>query len=41
MRKKSNIVVQKYIDDLVETPYCIDLNGLNEESEETRDEIEV
>ena len=34
MREKSNIVVQKYTD-------CIELNGLNEECEEARDEIEV
>ena len=40
MRKKSNIVVQKYIDDLAETPKSINLNHLDEESEETREEVD-
>ena len=30
MRKKYNIIVQKYIDDLVETPKSIYLNDLDE-----------
>ena len=37
--KKSNIVVQKYIDNLAETPKCIDLNDLDEKTKETRDKI--
>jgi hypothetical protein len=40
MRKKSNIVVQKYIDDLAETQKNIDLNDLDEESEEAREEVD-
>ena len=40
MRKKSNIVVQKYIDDLAETQKSIDLNDLDEESEEAREEVD-
>jgi hypothetical protein len=34
--EKSNIVIQKYIDDLALTQKSIDLNDLDEESEETR-----
>ena len=40
MRKKSNIVVQKYIDDLAETQKNIDLNNLDEENEAAREEID-
>ena len=40
MRKKSNIVVQKYIDDLAETQKNIDLNDLDEENEAAREEID-
>jgi hypothetical protein len=40
MRRKSNIVVQKYIDDLAETQKNIDLNDLDEESEEAREEVD-
>ena len=39
MRKNSNIVVQKYIDDLVYIEKSIDLNDLDEESEEGRIEL--
>ena len=39
MRKKSNIVVQKYIDDLAETQKSIELNDLDEENEEARKEV--
>ena len=42
MRKNLTlIVVQKYTNDLAEIPDCIELNGLNEESEEARNETEV
>ena len=40
MRKKSHIVVQKYIDDLAETQKSIDLNDLDEENEEVREEVD-
>ena len=36
MRKKSNIVVQKYIDDLAKIQKNINSNDLEEESEEAR-----
>ena len=40
MRKKSHIVVQKYIDDLAETQKSIDLNDLDEGNEEVREEVD-
>ena len=40
MRKKSNIVVQKDTDDLVESKKNVDLNDLDEESEEAREELD-
>ena len=40
MRKKSNAVVQNYIDDLAETSKSIDLNDLDEESGEAREEVD-
>ena len=40
MRKKSNIVVQKDTDDLVESKNKVDLNDLDEESEEAREELD-
>jgi hypothetical protein len=40
MRKKSNIVVQKYTDNLAKTEKSIDLNDLDEEGEEAREELD-
>jgi hypothetical protein len=40
MRKKYNIVVQKYIEDLAETQKSMDLNDLQEESEEAGGEAD-
>ena len=40
MRKTFNIVVQKYIEDLAETQKMIDLNDLDEESEEAIEEVD-
>ena len=40
MRKKSNIVVQKYIDDLAKTQKSIHFNDLDEENEAAREEVD-
>ena len=40
MRKKSNIVVQKYIDDLVGTEKSIHLKDLDKQNEELREEVD-
>jgi hypothetical protein len=40
MKKKSNSVVQKYTDDLAESEKSIDLNDLDEEGEEAREELD-
>ena len=40
MRKKSNIIVSKYIDDLDELQNNIDLKDLNEESEQAREDVD-
>ena len=40
MRKKSNIIVRKFIYDLAETQNSLDLNDLDEESEEAREEVD-
>ena len=40
MKKRSNIVVQKYIDDLVETQKNIDLNHLDVKSKEATEEVD-
>ena len=40
MRKKSNIVLQKYIDDLAKTQKNIYLNDLDKENEEVREDVD-
>ena len=40
MRKKSNIVVQKYNHDLAESEKSIDLNDLDKENEKAREELD-
>ena len=40
MRKKSNVVVHKYIDDLAESQNNINFNDLNKESEETKMKVD-
>jgi hypothetical protein len=40
MRKKSNKVVQKFTEDLAESEKSIDLNDLDEEGEEAREEVD-
>ena len=39
MKKKSNIVVQKYIDDLIETQKNKDLNDLDEGNKEAKEKV--
>ena len=40
MRKKSNRVVQKFTEDVAESKKNIDLNDLDEEGEEAREEVD-
>jgi hypothetical protein len=40
MRKKSNRVVQKFTEDVAESEKSIDLNDLDEEDEEAREEVD-